>query len=54
MQMNSMDIVFLVLNLVIRPWIVDPIEEEVLEVPMTRLDAGLVTLLAMLLQIVTP
>ena len=53
MKMTSMDIVFSVLNLVISLWIVDPMEE-VLEVLMTRLDVGLVTILDMLLQISTP
>ena len=43
MKMALMVIVFIVLTLVIRLWIVDSTEEEVLESPMTRLDVGHVT-----------
>ena len=51
--MALMVIVFLVLTLVIRQWIVDSTEEEVLEVSMTKLDAGHVTKLDILLLLVT-
>ena len=54
MKMNSVDVVFPMLNLVIRLWIVDCMEEEVLEVPMTTIDIGLLTILAILLQNATP
>ena len=40
MNMNSMVIVIFVLTLVIRLWIVDSMEEEGLEAPMTQLDVG--------------
>ena len=45
-------IVFLVLTLVIRLWIADSMEEEVLEAPMTRLDAVHATMWVTLLHIV--
>ena len=50
--MALMVIVFLVLTLVIRLWIVDS-TKEVLEVPMTKLDVGHVTKLDILLPLVT-
>ena len=50
MKMDLMVTVFLVLTLVISPWIV----EEVVEDTMTRLDVGHVTELDMLLLTVTP
>ena len=43
MKMDLMVIVFLVLTLVIMLRIIDSTEEEVLEIPMTKLDAGHVT-----------
>ena len=50
--MDLMVIVFLVLTLVIRLWIADSMEEEVLEAPRTRLDAGHATMRVTLLHIV--
>ena len=50
--MDLMVIVFLVLTLVIMLWIVDSIEEEVLEAPMIRLDARHATMWVTLLHIV--
>ena len=47
--MDLMVIVFLVLTLVIRLWIADSMEGEVLEAPMTKLDGGNVTKLNILL-----
>ena len=38
--MDSMVIVIFVLTLVIKLWIVDSMEEEVVEVPMTQSDVG--------------
>ena len=49
MKMDLMVIVFLVLTLVIRLWIV----EEVLEVPLTKLDVQHVTKMDILLLLVT-
>ena len=42
--MDLMVIAFLVLNLAIRLWIVDYMEEKVLEVPIARLDVGHATM----------
>ena len=50
--MDLMVIVFVVLTLVIRLWIADSMEEEVLEAPMTRLDARHATMKVTLLHIV--
>ena len=50
--MDLMVIVFLVLNLIIRLWIADSMEEVVLEAPMTRLDVGHATMWVTLLYIV--
>ena len=50
---DLMVIVFHVLTLVIRLWILDSIEEEVLEVPVTKLDVGHVTKMDILLLLVT-
>ena len=51
-SMDLMVIVFLVLTLVIRLWIADSMEEEVLEAPMPRLDVGHETMWVTLLHIV--
>ena len=51
MNIDSMVIAIHVMVLVTRLWTVHSMEEEVLEVQITQLDAGLVTILAMLLQI---
>ena len=51
--MDLMVNVIYVLTLVIKLWIVDSMEEEVLEAPMTKLDAGHVTKLDILLLLVT-
>ena len=53
MKMDLMVIVFLVLTLVISLWIVESTEEEVLEVLMTKLDAGHVTKMDILLPPIT-
>ena len=53
MKVASMVIVIFVLTLVIRIWIVDSMEEEGLEAPMTKLNAGHVTKLDILLLLVT-
>ena len=53
MKIDLMAIVFLALILVIRLWNVDPMEEEVLEAPMTKLGVGHVIILAILLPTVT-
>ena len=50
--MDLMVIVFLVLTLVIRLWIADSMEEEVLEAPMTGLYVGRATMWVTLLHIV--
>ena len=49
MKIDSMDIVFLALILVIRLWNVDPMEEEVLESLMTKLGVGHVIIMAILM-----
>ena len=48
MKIDLMAIVFLALILVIRLWIVDPIEEEVLEALMTKLGVGHVIIMVIL------
>ena len=53
MNIDSMVVAIHVMVLVTRLWIVH-FMEEVLEVPLTQLDAGLVTILAVLLQNATP
>ena len=53
MNMDLMVIVICVLTLVIRLWIVDSMEEEGLEAPMSQLDVGHVINLDMLLPPVT-
>ena len=53
MKIDLMAIVFLALILVIRLWNADPMEEEVLEAPMTKLGVGHVITLALLLLTVT-
>ena len=53
MKMDLMVIVYLGLNLVIRLWIVDSTEEEVLEVPMKNLYVVHVTMLDIFLLLVT-
>ena len=53
MNIDSMVIVIHVMVLVTRLWTVHSMEEEVLEVQITQLDARLITILAMLLQIAT-
>ena len=50
--MDLMVIIFLVLTLVISLWIADSMEEEMLEAPMTGLDAGHATMWVTLLHIV--
>ena len=54
MNIDSMVIAIHVMVLFTRLWTVHSMKEEVLEVSITQLDAGLVTILAMLLQIATP
>ena len=49
MKIDLMAIVFHALILVIRPWNVDPMEEEVLEALMTKLGVGHVIILVILL-----
>ena len=46
-----MVIVSLVINLVTKPWTIEPMQKEVLEIPTTLLDVGDVTALAILLHI---
>ena len=53
MKVVSMVIIIFVLTLVIKLWIVDSMKEEVVEGPMTQLDAGHVIKLDMLLPHVT-
>ena len=53
MTVASMVIVIFVLTLVIRLWIVDSMEEEGLEAPMSQLDVGHVNKSDMLLPHVT-
>ena len=53
MNIDLMVIAIHVMVLVARMWTVHSMEEEVLEVQLTQLDVGLVTILAMLLQIAT-
>ena len=53
MKVASMVIVIFVLTLVIKLWIVDSMEEEVVEAPMTQLDVGHVIKSDMLLPHVT-
>ena len=53
MKVVSMVIVIFVLNLVIKPWSVESTKEEVVEVPITKLDVGYVTKLDILLLLVT-
>ena len=48
MKIDLMAIVFLALILVIRLWIVDPMEEEVLEALMTKLGVGHVIVMVIL------
>ena len=54
MNIDSMVISIHVMVLVTRLWTVHSMEEEVLEFPITQFDAGLVAILAMLLQSATP
>ena len=53
MKVDLMVIVIFVLTLVIRLWIVDSTEEEVIEAQITKLDAGHVTKLDILLPLAT-
>ena len=53
MKVDSMVIVIFVLTLVIKLWIVDSTEEEVVEAPMNQSDVGLVIKSDMLLPHVT-
>ena len=52
MKIYLMAIVFLALILVIRLWIVDPMEEEVLEALMTKIGVGHVIVMGILQLIV--
>ena len=51
MKKFSMVIVSLVINLVTKPWTVEAMQKEVLEIPTTLLGVGHVTTLAILLHI---
>ena len=53
MKVVSIVIGIFVLTLVIKMWIVDSTEEEVLEAPLTKLDVGHVTKMDILLPPVT-
>ena len=52
MEMVSMVIVFHVMLLATKPWIVEAMQKEVLEIPTTLLDVGHVTAFAILPNIV--
>ena len=54
MEMVSMVIVFHVMLLATKPWIVEAMQKEVLEIPTTLSDVGHVTALAILLHIAIP
>ena len=52
--MVSMVIAFRVMLLATKPWTVEAMQKEVLEIPTTLSDVGHVTVLVMLLHIVVP